>query len=109
MSQWLEQVLSPLVQQNTGTYLAVRTDSEDSSEDAMREGILGHGEAGDTSIIDDTLLDNDELRSLLGVKPAQKAALPGPHPCSVCCTLFSLFGAAFLVRELCGSCAALPA
>lgn len=108
MREWLTALSSRTTHGATasGAYLAVRTVSEDTAEDAMREGVLGHGSAADGStIIDDTLLDNDELRSLLGVKPAQKAVLPGPHPCSICCTLFSLFGAAFLVRA-CGSCSA---
>ncbi len=51
-----------------------------------------------SSIIDQALLQNDELRSLLGVAPEKKADLPGPHICSICCTIFSVMGAAFLVR-----------
>ena len=52
----------------------------------------------DSSVIDQALLQNDELRSLLGVAPEKKPELPGPHMCSICCSIFSVMGAAFLVR-----------
>lgn len=103
MSNWLS-VPSLSLRRSAGDhgYSRVRTDSFDSKNGDMmasRDASLGIGSPSTeaSSVIDDTLLDNEELRSLLGVKPSKPEELPGPHMCAMCCTLFSLFGAGFLV------------
>jgi hypothetical protein len=88
---------------NQNGYLRVRSQSADTvaSVSGARSEVTMNpsGYESNSSIIDEALLKNDELRSLLGVAPEKKAELPGPHMVSICCTIFSVLGAAFLVRS----------
>ena len=85
-------------------YARIRTQSDDSiaggppSEFGFEMESNHQSYGSNSSVIDQALLQNDELRSLLGVAPEKKPELPGPHMCSICCTIFSVMGAAFLVR-----------